>query len=206
MSASYVPTPPPALPSDTRAWIHRELQKIARVLGAPLGYRWIDLPGPVTAIPLQGSLGDPDRDTDGTLLFDATAVEQIAQIYQLAHGVNLNQAAKPHLHWRKTTAATGDVVWQMRYQSWTIGTEPSAWSSWLARDGRSETVASDLREIIDYWEVDISALADSAHIGCQFRRLATDTGDTYAADARLISADAHIQVYEHPGSILEFPS
>jgi hypothetical protein len=94
----------------------------------------------------------------------------------------------------------------MRYQSWKIGDEPIAWSDWLDRAGRSEAVAADLREIIDYWSVDISALADSAHIGCQFRRLATDGGDTYAADARLISADAHIQVYEHPGSILEFPT
>lgn len=179
---------------------------VATIADIPvLGYRWVDLPGPVTALPLQGQSGDPDRDLDGSLLFDASSVEQISQLYQLAHGTKLDTPANLHLHWAKSTAAAGDVVWQMRYRTWRAGAAPTEWSEWAARSGRSEAVAGDLREIIDWWSVDISALADSAHINAQFRRLATDGGDTYAADAKLWSADAHIQVYEHPGSVLEFP-
>lgn len=185
--------PASANDGDVLAWSDEVGAWVSSQPAEPSKQRWIDLQGPVTYMPLQGQSGDPDRAIDGSLLFDASSVEQIAQIYQLPHGL-VAGVAHPHLHWMKTTDDAGDVIWEMRYRTWNIGEVKSAWSDWGTPAGRVGTLSSDQRELLDFWTVDISSLDESSHINCEFRRAATSGSDTYAADAALWSADAHVLI------------
>jgi hypothetical protein len=167
--------------------------------------RWDDLRAPATAIPLQGQQGDPDRDTDGSLLFDASAVEQIAVIWQLPHSW-AGTGLRPHVHWAKTSDASGNVIWEMRYRVWDNGDVAPAWSEWAAATGRSEILPADQRTMLDSWpEIAMTGLRASCFLSVQIRRNASAANDTYAADARLWEADAHYQVQGF-GSIPEYPA
>lgn len=167
---------------------------------------WEDLPGAASTIPLQGQAGDPDRDTDGSLLFSSSSTEQMAILFQVPHewyGTNM----RLHIHWGKTTDAAGDVVWETRTRVWNVGDVPPSWSAWQARTGRSETIAADQRTLIDVMpELDMTGIQRSAMVSVQARRLQSDPSDDYAADARLWDCDLHHQRWgfmfaeEYPGA------
>jgi hypothetical protein len=168
-------------------------EAIGAAPAAAVATGWDDLRAPATVIPLQGQSGDPDRDTDGSLLFDAAAIEQIAILFQMPHpwtgtGIRL------HVHWCKSSNAVGDVIWEARHRVWGTGQVAPAWSDWTTPAGRSDPVASDQRQLIDYWaEIDMTGLGASSMVSVQIRRAATNASNTYAADARLWEADIHYQ-------------
>ena len=168
--------------------------------------RWDDLRAPATAIPLQGQSGDPDADTDGTLLFDDTTAEQISIIWQMPHSWIYGSGVRLHVHWSKSTDAAGDVEWEMRYRTVANGAIASSWSSWAAATVRSHTLGADQTVLIDAWpEIDMAGLVGSAMLGVQIRRNPDAADDTYSADARLWEADIHYQINDL-GSDEEFPS
>lgn len=169
------------------------------------GPAWDDLRAPATAIPIRGQSGDPDVDTDGTLLFDSTTAEQVAIIFQMPHAWDTTPI-KPHVHWSKTTDAAGDVEWEFRYRIFNNNSIPGAWSEWAAATSRSQTIASDQTCLVDgFGEVDMAGKRGSCLISMQIRRNPDATDDTYAADVRLWEADIHYQAYGL-GSEQEFPS
>lgn len=166
---------------------------------------WDDLTREAQAIPLQGQSGDPDRHVDGSLLFDQSSVEQCALRYQMPHAWT-GSNVRFHVHWSKSTDAAGDVIWQFRYKAWNINAIAPAWSDWANANSRSTTIAANQRTIIDgFPEIDMTGLLGSAMVAVELRRLATDGGDTYAADARLEDADLHYQRRGF-GSVNEYPS
>lgn len=167
---------------------------------------WEDLRTPATAIPLQGNSGDPDVDTDGTLLFDATTAEQVALIFQMPHAWKHGTGVRVHVHWSKSTDAVGDVEWEMNYRTIANGSVPGAWSGWAAATARSQTIAADQAVIIDaFTEVDMSGLIGSDMLHVLIRRNPDATDDTYAADAVLFDVDCHYRVFGL-GSENEYPS
>ena len=169
-------------------------------------HRWDDLRAPATAIPLQGQSGDPDADTDGTLLFDDSTAEQVSIIWQMPHAWIHGSGVRLHVHWAKSTDAAGDVEWEMRYRTVANGAVASAWSEWAAADARSHTLASDQAVVIDAWsEIAMTGLIGSCMLGVQIRRNPAATDDTYAADARLWEADIHYMV-GNLGSEEEYPT
>lgn len=170
------------------------------------GEAWDDLRTPASAIPIRGKQGDPDTDTDGTLLFDSASVEQISVLYQLPHSWNSTDV-RPHLHWSKTTDAAGDVVWQFRYRVFNNGAVAPDWSAWTDASTRSQTIGADQKILIDgFGSVPMAGLRASCMLSIQFRRNTDDAGDTYGADARLWDADVHYRRYglgserEYPGA------
>jgi hypothetical protein len=168
------------------------------------GPAWDDVRAPATAIPLQGQSGDPDRDTDGSLLFDASSVEQTAIIFQMPHAWD-GDGVRFHCHWQKTTDAAGDVIWQERHRVWNNNAIAPAWSEWAAATSRSQTIASDQTTLIDgFTEIATTGMRGSCMINIQLRRKADDAGDTYGADAKLWEADLHYKAYGL-GSEQEYP-
>jgi len=165
--------------------------------GALGGAFWIDLFGPAVAINPPGASSDPGRDTaTGWLEFGTTGTDLIYQSYQLPHGYIEGQLLgfEPHLHWHKKTSASGTVAWSMRYR-WT--NPGSVWSGWsspiagiamgLAHDDTAEKSAVTTFGYLSLPDAKISAL-----ILCEISRLGDS--DSYAADAVLTDADAHVLV------------
>ena len=180
---------------------------VERISSAYTGFpapAWDDLRAPATAIPLQGQQGDPDRDTDGTLLFSSSAVEQIAVLFQIPHSW-IGTGVRFHAHWDKSTDAGGDVVWEERHRIVNVNSIPGAWSDWAEASGRSQTIGADQTVLVDgFTEYDMTGKKVSCMVSVQLRRNVDAAGDTYAADARLWEADIHYQRFGL-GSEQEYP-
>jgi hypothetical protein len=178
----------------------------AGLWGVLQGEAWDDLRAPASAIPIRGQTGDPDTDADGSLLFDAGTVEQIAIIYQMPHSWD-STGIRPHIHWQKTSDAAGDVVWQMRYRVWNNNDIVPDFGAWTTATIRSQTIAADQTTLIDGWaEIDMAGKRGSCLVNMQIRRKADDAADTYAADCKFWEADIHYRRFglgsekEYPGA------
>ncbi len=79
---------------------------------------WDDLRFPAQAINPTGPEVAPTVATSGilgTLLFPTNATAVIAGIAQMPHAWARGTPVRPHIHWAKTSSASGGVVWQFRY-------------------------------------------------------------------------------------------
>ena len=167
---------------------------------------WDDLRTPATAIPLQGQSGDPDADTDGTLLFDDSSAEQVALLFQMPHAWVYGSGVRFHVHWSKSTDAAGDVVWEEKHRVIKNNAVPGAWTEFAAATSRSQTIASNQAVLIDgFTEIDMTGCVGSSMLHVILRRNPGATADTYAADARLFDADLHYRVHGL-GSEQEYPT
>lgn len=158
-----------------------------------IGPKWNDLRFPATAINPPGTVSDPDVDSsDGLLLFDKSGVETIFIAAQLPHGWDPAAGLKPHLHWCKTTSASGVVVWGLKYRYASIGQTFSPWTTdWLL----STQPVSD-QDTADHHAISAFALPllrgrPSMMLLCQVARLGSSEDDTYGADAKLLEFDIH---------------
>lgn len=173
--------------------------------GVDYSARWDDLRFPATGISIGGFADPPGVQTDtGLLLFDATTVETVGILAQLPHGWREGTAIKPHCHWAKTTNASGDVVWSMRYKWFGLGDLQGAWSSVMTATDVATIDATQKQNISIFGEIEPPEGAGiSSLVMIQFGRLPTDAGDDYAADALLYEFDIHYQI-DSFGSAHEF--
>jgi hypothetical protein len=179
------------------------------VKGAYGGAFWIDLLGPAVAINPPGAASDPDRDPNsGWLLFDPGATELIFQQYQLPHGYVEGQLLgfEPHLHWQKPAGSpsAGKVAWSLRYK-WA---NPGAiWTDWSAAITVTEAQFDDNTPgrhlLTSFGYITLADAKISANILCEISRLGGNGADTYAGDAALTDADAHVLVNQ-AGSVQTF--
>lgn len=185
--------------------VHRAIDQIAALetrldqlvsdlkLSTPEALRWDDERSPASTFRVSGQVGEPEGDDDGSLLFASTSVEQCSQLYQMTHRWAKTPIG-PHIHWAKTTEATGDVIWRYRYRAWNIGEVAPDWSDWILPAGRSHVVGSTKITTIDYFpKVDQSGLKESCMFSIQLQRNTADANDTYGADARMYDFDLHRQ-------------
>ena len=164
-----------------------------------LFYHWEDLRTPATNL----KQGGADTDTDGSLLFSHSTTENTYAILQMSHGWVEGSSIEPHLHWSKTTDASGDVVWQIRYRVFSLNELIPEWSGWLDIESREGTLASDQRHILDdFPAITMSGDTFSCMLSFHIRRKHDDTDDDYAADAKLWEFDIHYQI-DTPGTIEE---
>lgn len=168
-----------------------------------------DLRAPAVAINPPGADSDPGRDaTTGWLLFDRDATELIYITYQMPHGWVMSDARKDrvsspisfHVHWHKSTSASGTVAWRMRYRYANIG---SVWSGWSDPETVTVPAVSDgdtaeKQALTAFTPIRIPNAAISANLLIELARVGS--ADTYAADAVLTDADCHILINQ-PGSI-----
>ncbi len=159
---------------------------------------WDDLKFPATAINPPGQAEDPDFDTaHGGWLFDAGGTETVYVAAQLPHAWRAGTTLKPHVHWTKTTSASGNVRWQLRYYWWKKGEVVSS----LATINATTVVAAFPDEDTADQHL-LTALGDMAAVGyglsdmltMRLERVGGHASDTYGADARLLEFDIHYEI------------
>lgn len=178
--------------------IIKHLNKVLEGEISDLVSPWDDLRFPVTAVNPPGQASDPDVDTThGTLLFAATGTETIFVTAQLPHTWYAGTDLIPHVHWMKTTSATGNVVWELAYKWAPIGETRDASfttttvSSTVAGTPDNDTAGEHL--ISSFGNLSGTGKDISDHLIFRVSRLGGDAGDTYGSDAELMEFDVHYQ-------------
>jgi len=173
------------------------------------GPSWDDLRFPAQGINPPGLVSDPDIDTvtyPGTLLFASNATEMIAGVAQMPHSWAEGSGIRPHIHWAKTTSASGGVVWQLAFVVVANGAVIGSYSSWVSgtngvpHNDTAHTVAID-----SFAEISMTGKIGSCLVLWKIQRDHDAVGDTYAADARFLEFDFHYRAYGL-GSEKEYPS
>lgn len=114
----------------------------------------------------------------------------------------------PHIHWRKTTAAVGNVVWRLEYKYAAPGGDFGEYVQ-LGADQKTPvagTVDNDTatRHLITSFGLLTLDVSLSTKIYFKLTRVASDTvNDTYGANALAMSFDYHYPV-DSPGSAEEY--
>lgn len=166
---------------------------------------WDDFRSPSTGINPPGAASDPDLDTDdGCFLFSATATEIIAVIAQMPHSWKEGTTIYPHVHWSKTTSASGNVLWRCEYQKANLGSAFSG--SWTALDDALSTTpetpdGNTANEHLKSFFGPLSMAGNNISTIVKFKisRIGGNVSDTYGADAKMLEFDFHYQL-DTPGS------
>lgn len=172
------------------------------------GLRWDDIRTSATTVNPPGLASDPDRDTsDGTLLFDASGTELIFIEIQMPHDWKEEDDIHPHIHWCKTTSATGDVVWQLEYKHFPINAVGDSSFTSLGEKYTAEFTEQDTEDwhqITSLGYMDMTGKGDSHVILFKLSRIGSSSNDTYGADAKMLSFDIHYR-RDSRGSVIEYP-
>ena len=169
---------------------------------------WDDLRFPVSGINPPGGVNDPDLDpNNGTWLFNANTTEICAIIAQMPHSWREESTIIPHVHWSKTTSASGNVLWRFEYQIAKPGDVfPGTWTTVDTTTTVTGTPDNDTAEehlISSFGDIDMTGYTISTILLTRISRIGGDASDTYGADARLIEFDIHYEI-DGAGSALEF--
>lgn len=168
---------------------------------------WDDLRFPAQGINPSGTTAPPTVDATtypGTLLFSSAATNLIAGVAQMPHAWARGTEIHPHVHWSKTTSASGGVVWEWCYALADIGGTFGAYSAWIAATAVVLNSDTAHKHALDSFAAVTPDMKESGMIAWQVRRKHDATADTYAADARLWEFDFHYQVAK-AGTVPEIP-
>ena len=170
---------------------------------------WDDLRFPAQGINPAGAVAPPTVDNSvfpGTLLFASGATNLIAGLAQLPHAWKRGSGIRPHVHWAKSTSASGGVVWELAYAISAIGETMVAYTDWAAATSVVSDGNTAGKHALDAWdEIDLTGYKESTCLLWQVRRKHDAAGDDYGADARLFEVDFHYQVGKL-GTGTEIPS
>jgi len=172
---------------------------------------WDDLRFPASTINPIGqtnaaSVDTVEADYPATLLFSNATDNMCAGVAQMPHEWLIGSEIRPHIHWMKTTDATGTVVWEFKYRIiGSVGGSAIAWSS--ADNGTLVVTHANLKAthaLTSFTAIPMTEYRESAMVAwILYRRVATDT---YAAPARLLELDFHYQRQAGKrGTISEYP-
>ena len=164
-----------------------------------LAVSYEDLRFPATAVNPPGQAEDPDWDqvTPGWR-FDASTTEVIHLIAQLPHQWKVGTTLGPHVHWMKTTSASGNVLWRFQYKWAPIGGVLDA--DWTTADvtttvgGTPDTDTANQHLISSFGDIDTTGKQISDVLLMRFARIGSDGSDTYGADARFLEFDIHYAI------------
>lgn len=173
------------------------------ISGAQDRVGWTDLRFPASSINPAGQEAAASLETNvdtfpGTLLFSNTTDSIICGVAQLPHEIYLgdNAELRPHIHWSKTSSASGVVIWEFTYR-WigNVGEDAEAWS---AADNGTNAVGdadtADRHALTAFSAIPLTGKRESAMLAFRlYRRAGTDANDTYGANARLFELDFHYQ-------------
>lgn len=191
----YFPEPVPRLFEELLAFLDRELRRISAALHDP-DPTWDDMRFPATAVSVTGLSGVPGRDTtNGTWLFDDTTVETLWYVGQIPHKWVEGTDLKPHVHWMKTSSASGNVVWDLDYKWAPIGeVRDSSWTNLTSyTPSVSDGDTAEQHAITPLGIISASGKQISDMLIMKLRREAADGNDTFGGDAELLELDIHYQ-------------
>lgn len=143
-----------------------------------------------SSLALPGGASDPGRDTgDNTLLFDgAGATELITGVMQLPASWEEGSLVYPYLSWCKTTSASGTLMWQFSYVWGDIGATFGALSSPVSGTlFSSDSNTANKYAVTTFGSIDGVGKKIGSIIKWQLQRVSGDAGDTYGADAKMLS-------------------
>jgi hypothetical protein len=164
---------------------------------------WQALRFPATGINPPGAARTPDRDTTyGWLTFSASAVNTVAVVVQLPHGLWQSKTQptviSPHIHWMKSTSAPGNAVWRLQYRWVKIGQVMDAdWTTpavATVATGTPDTNTANKHLISSFGGISTphSSIRDADMLVMTLSRLGNDKADTYGAEAILLEFDIHV--------------
>lgn len=158
-----------------------------------------DLRFPATAINPAGPASAPQADTSiPGLLFDASQTEVVHMIAQMPHAWATGTDLNPHLHWQKTTSASGNVLWRFEYRWCDIGdVMDAAWTtidSYTTVSGTPDNNTAGEHLITSFGNIAATGKGISAMLLMRLSRVGGSSDDTYGADARLLEFDIHYAV------------
>lgn len=161
--------------------------------------KWDDIRSPATGINPTGPASPPGVDADdGGLLFDAASTEVCSVYVQMPHAWKQGSVIVPHVHWSKTTSASGNVYWRLEYKIANVdGTFPGSWTTanvTATSPVISDTNTADKHLVSDFGEIDMTGYTASCMLKCRVSRIGGDALDTYGADAKLLEFDVHYLV------------
>ena len=162
---------------------------------------WDDMRMPATAINPPGLASDPDFDTtNGGWLFGATGTELLFLAVQIPHTWKEGTELRPHVHWQKTTSASGNVYWQFEYKKAPIGqVMDSAFTTLSSSTTMTATPDNNLAGehlMTQFSTIDMTGGEISDMFLIKLSRIGGNSADTYGADVRLLEFDIH---YESDG-------
>jgi hypothetical protein len=165
---------------------------------------WDDFRFPANAFNPPGAESDPDFDTtNGGWLFAASGTEVLFCALQFPHGWEEGSIILPHVHWQKTVAATGNVVWRWEYKWSRIGevmdASFTAIDATTPVDGTNDDNVANRHLVSSFGEVTTTGAELSDMLMMKISRIGGDSADTYGSDARMLEFDIHIQL-SAPGS------
>jgi hypothetical protein len=157
---------------------------------------WDDLRFPAAGINPPGAAADATRDTeDGCLTFSATLTNTIAIQALMPHDWDDCTPVVPHIHWTKTTAASGNVVWEFKYKIADAGEAfPADWTTLMASSpvpGTTDTNTADKHLITSFGPVPVLCGIVAPMIKILVSRRGGDAADTYGAVAKMLEFDIH---------------
>jgi hypothetical protein len=163
--------------------------------GTTVPIRWEDMRFPASAFNPPGEVSDPGYDTtNGGFLFDAAGTEVLFMQAQLPHTWKEDTVLKPHVHWQKTTSATGTVYWKLEYKWCPIGEVMDAAFTTLfsTTPAVSDDDTANKHALTALGEISGTGKTISDMLIMKLSRVGAS--DTYGADARLIEFDIHYQI------------
>lgn len=170
---------------------------------------WDDLRFPAQAINPIGQTAAAGVDTTesafpGTLLFDSTTPEICCGVAQMSHRWRAGTNIRPHIHWAKSTSASGGVVWHLYYRIINRQAAPEDWVGPITGvDVLTDGNTANAESITTFGEINMNGRSPSTMVAWRLYRMPEDEADTYAADARLYELDFHFRVGSQ-GTGLEF--
>ena len=160
---------------------------------------WDDMRFPAAAANPPGLASDPDFDTtNGGWLFAAAGTELLFFAAQIPHSWYEGSTLVPHVHWQKTTSASGDVVWSFEYKWAPLGEAmDAAFTQVTASSTVADTPDNDTANehmITSFGDLSGEGKQISDMLIMKLSRLGDNGSDTYGADARLLEFDIHYQI------------
>jgi hypothetical protein len=167
---------------------------------------WDDLRFPVSAINPVGLAAPPTLNEDNGLLeFSASQTNTVAIQAQLPHAWMEGSVIVPHVHWRKKTQGTGNIMWQLTYEFVNRGTAFTDTPEPLTADtpaGTDDGTAL-VHHLTSFGDVAMTGKTISCMGLITISRLGGHDDDTYAGVAQLLEFDIHYQI-DAFGSIQQF--
>lgn len=156
---------------------------------------WDDIILPANMLQLGATAPDAVTLFGGTIKglgFDGVATtEALHGSAEMLHGWIEGTPIRPHIHWMATTAAAGDVKWQLTY-NWANNNELDLTETTLTVTAAASGTAWQ-RQVSSFGEIDGTGKKIGSQIYFRIFRNPTDAADTYGADAVLETVGIHYE-------------
>jgi hypothetical protein len=158
--------------------------------------RWDDLRFPAQAVS-SGAAPPSAEAATGLLLFSGATTNTVAGVAQMPHAWLEESTIIPHVHFQKTTSASGNVFWRLEYELVNNGSV-AAMDYGTVLDvttpvgGTPDNDTANECLISSFGNVSMRDQTISSLIFWKLSRMGGEALDTYdAANARLIELDFH---------------